>query len=282
MMNKILLSFVIILYSVGFLNCQMNNKSLLNRYKFNDKSNLRFSLDKSLNEISGLADAGDNLVYAHNDENGIIFKVDITNGLILFQFSLGSKTLMKDFEGIATVKDIIYLTTSDGILFKFQQEKNRQPVEYDKIKTGLKQKNDVEGLCYDPENHSLLLACKDVASKKYKKYRVIYEFDLSQNILSDEPRFLISLQELKDKFNISDFSPSGIERHPLNGNFFIVSANEPAIVEISSQGEILNAVKLSNKKHRQTEGITVLKNNSLILSDEAKGKKAKLTIIDFE
>lgn len=282
MFNKILFLGLIFLHSISFLNCQVNENSLLDKYNFNDNSNLNFTLDKSLNEISGLTPAGGNFVYAHNDEKGIIFKVDITNGKIVSQFSLGDEQLEKDFEDIACVNDSIYIITSEGVLYEFLEGENNHSVKYDKIETGLKKGYDIEGLCYDPETHSLLLACKDVIKKKHKQIRFIYEFDLNKNKILNEPRYFISLDQLKDEYDISNFAPSGIERHPLNGNLFIVSANEPAVIETSSDGVLLNAAKLKDKKHRQTEGITILDDNKLILSDEAKGKRAKLTIINFE
>ncbi len=280
---KILFVVLIILNSFNLINCQQVNKnSLLGRYNFKDKGNKEFILEKSLNEISGLADAGNNFLYTHNDEKADIYKFDLNTGEVVLKFSLGDTNLLKDFEGIAVNKDTIYLATSSGVIYRFNEGEDNEAVAFEKIRTGLKPGNNVEGLCYDPERNSLLLACKDAAKKKYKRFRTVYEYNLTNNILIDNPRFLISLDELKDRFSISDFAPSGIERHPLNGNFFIISANEPAVIEISPEGVLLNAVKLKNRKYRQTEGITILKDNSLILSDEAKGKKAKLTIIPFK
>ena len=184
MIDKILFSSLIILHSFSLINCQVNNNSLLERYKFNDSSNQRYSLDESLNEISGLADAGHNFVYAHNDEKGIIFKIELTTGKIVLQFSLGEDNLFKDFEGIACVNDTIYLTTSNGTLYRFKEGENNQSVKYEEIKPGLKQGNDIEGLCYDSEKHSLLLACKNVTKRKkdntnFKK-NLIYQRTLDQ------------------------------------------------------------------------------------------------------
>jgi uncharacterized protein YjiK len=280
---RILFILSVILQSFTFFYCQqINVNSLLGRYNLTGEKNKYINLEKNLNEISGLVDAGDNFIFTHNDEKAIIFKLDLSTGKTVSHFSLGEKPLEGDFEGIALVNDSIYLAGSNGSLYKFIEGKKGQSVKYELINTGLNEGNDIEGLCYDPDRKSLLLTCKDVTKKKFKHFRTVYEYNLLTKTLSTNPRFLIPLQTLKGKFNIKEFAPSGIERHPLTGNFFIISANEPSVIEISPDGIILNAIKLKDKDHRQTEGITIMKDNNLILSDEAKGKKAKLTIIPFE
>ena len=47
-----------------------------------------------------------------------------------------------------------------------------------------------------------------------------------------KPRFLINLESLDSKFKIKDFYPTGIEAHPDNGNFFILSSRKESIIEI--------------------------------------------------
>jgi len=111
--------------------------------------------------------------------------------------------------------------------------------------------------------------------------------------LEKQPRFLISEKEiitdenedisskmaeillLKDK----TFSPSGIERHPKTGSFFIIGAKGiKMIIEIAPSGKILGKAKLDPKVHRQPEGITFLKDHSLIICNEGAGRKAVITI----
>jgi uncharacterized protein YjiK len=154
-------------------------------------------------------------------------------------------------------------------------------VDYKKFKTILSTKYNVEGLCYDKATNSLLLACKEYSGKNLKDYKAIFTFDLSKYKLQEEPRFLINLDSLKNKFKINNFSPTGIEVHPNSGNVFILSSHEKAIVELSSNGNLLNAVKLKSKNHRQPEGIAFLSDLTLLISDEGQNKKGKLTIIPY-
>jgi len=254
----------------------------LHLYDFSGDNSKTITLPKKLNEISGLAVTVDNRLFAHNDEVGTIYEIDISTSEILNEFNLGEKKIKKDFEGIAVVKDSLFMVTSSGVIYKFAYSNDDKNVDYKKFNTILSTKNDVEGLCYDKATNSLLLACKDYPGKKLKRYKAIYSFDLSMYKLLEEPRYLINLDSLKNKFNINNFSPTGIEVHPNSDNLFILSSHEKAIVELSSKGILLNAVKLKSKNHRQPEGISFLSDLSLIISDEGKGEKAKVTFITLK
>ena len=251
----------------------------LHNYSFSDKHSRAITLPKQLNEISGLAVTGDNRVFAHNDEEGIVYEVDISTGQIINEFYLGQKKIKKDFEGIAVANDSFFMVTSAGVIYKFSYSDHEKNVDYIKFKTFLSAKYNVEGLCYDKATNSLLIACKDYAGRDLAEYKAIYSFDLSKYKLQEQPRFLINLDSLKNKFNINNFSPTGIEVHPYSGNVFVLSSHEKTIVELSPNGLLLNAVKLKSKNHRQPEGIAFLSDWSLLISDEGKGEKAKVTFI---
>jgi len=261
-------------------NCLEKSSYKFNSYNLNKKNNIKIKLPEELNEISGLANVEDNHILAHNDEEGIVYKIKLSSGEQVNKFILGNKLIRKDFEGIALVKDTLFLVTSKGILYKYPGFADEKFTEYEKIKTGLKAENNVEGLCYDEDTKSLLLACKDKPGKGYKGNKAVYSLNLEKMRLESKPRFLISIKMLKDKFDIKEFSPSGIAKHPVSGNFYIISANIRAIIEISPDGKILAAVKLNKKYHKQPEGITMLPNGSLIIADEGNGGKGYITIVN--
>jgi len=258
------------------------NEGTLNDYNFSGGHSKTVTLPKQLNEISGLAVTWDDRLFAHNDEVGTVYEVDISTGEITNEFYLGKKKNKKDFEGIAVVKDSLFMVTSSGVIYKFSYSDDEKNVDYKKFNTFLSAKNNVEGLCYDKATHSLLIACKDYAGKNLKEYKAIFSFDLSNYKLQEEPRFLINLDSLKNKFNIINFSPTGIEVHPNSGNIFILSSHEKAIVELSSNGILLNAVKLKSKIHRQPEGISFLSDLTLLISDEGQNKRGNLTLIPYK
>ena len=272
----ILLIFIILMLS----NCQEKGSNEFYNYNLNKKNNIKIKLPAELNEISGLVYSEDNHIITHNDEEGIIYKIKLPSGEVVNKFILGDKIIRKDFEGIAIVEDTLFLVTGNGALYKYPGFAAENFAEFEKIKTGLKAENNVEGLCYDKDTNSLLLACKDKPGKGYRGYKAVYSFNLEKMILETKPRFLISTKKLKDKFDIKEFSPSGIVKHPVSGNFYIISANIRAIIEISPDGKILAAVKLDKKYHKQPEGITIFPDGSLVIADEGNGGKGFITIVN--
>lgn len=74
------------------------------------------------------------------------------------------------------------------------------------------------------------------------------------------------------------FQPSGIERHPMSGNYFVTAALQGAIAEITPAGEVVAIKRFSARRHRQPEGITFAPDSTLILADEGAGKKVRLTL----
>jgi uncharacterized protein YjiK len=276
--------FSSLIFFLNFTIAQQNelNEGTLHHYDFSGDKSKTITLPKELNEISGLTITDDGRLFAHNDEIGEVYELDIETGNILNQFKLGNNKLKKDFEGIAVVKDSLFMVTSSGVIYKFSYLDEEENVNYKIFKTFLSAKYNIEGLCYDEATNSLLLACKEYAGKKLKRYKAVYSFNLTNYSLNEIPLFLIDLQSLKNKFNINNFSPTGIEINSNSGNIFVLSSNEKAIVELSAQGKLLNVVKLESKNHRQPEGITFLLNQFLLISDEGQSKKARLTIFPIK
>jgi uncharacterized protein YjiK len=236
-----------------------------------------YELDMGLTEISGLAVTEDGRLYAHNDEIGSIFELDPKNGRIIKWFYLGPNKVYEDFEAVAVVGEEIYLVTSNGFLYRFYDQPDGKYSKYERIRTGLSNSFEIEGMCYDPKTHSLLLASKKFAGRGIKDSRAVYSFDLKNNRLSDEPRFLISLAELKKKFKINNFSPSGMERIEKSGNFLILSSGERGVLEIDARGNLISFKALNKASHPQPEGIAILNDGTLLISDEGGNKKATLT-----
>lgn len=271
---------ILLLLSACCICQQKSNAGYLSSYDLSGSKNKSFTLDKRLKEISGLAVNGNSKIFAHNDEEGIVYVIDPSKEKIIKEISFSRKPVKQDFEGIALVKDTLFLITSSGTLYKFKIN-NDDVYDYSVVETGLSSKYNVEGLCFNPAKNVLLIACKGFAGKGLKNYRAIYSFDLKTNKLKSKPEILISLKLLKSKYNINNFSPSGIAIHPVNGNCFILSSHEKAVIEVSTDGKVINGVKLKGKLHKQPEGIAFLPDNTLVISDEGKEKKAKLTFIPF-
>lgn len=251
--------------------------SELSKYNFKPEESLVIKLPGELQEISGLTMTDDWRLFGHNDEKGFVYQIDYANGNIIKKFSLGEKYEREDFEGIASAHNKFYMVASNGDLYEFDEGGDGENVSYNIYKTDLNSKNDVEGLCYDPETNSLLLACKEYPGKGFKKHKAVYSFSLDKMKLEKEPRFLIDLSKIKQTFN-----PSGIERNPYTGTFFIIAANGNAIIEISKNGELIDITKLPPVIYEQPEGITFAPDRSLIISNEGDYERGSIVIHKYQ
>ena len=270
----------LLMISIGIfmlLSVANQDKPIIDQFNLNDKSAHRIALGKELKEISGLAVSEDGGLFCQNDEKGIIYQIDLRDGTIIKKFKLGVLTVTKDFEDIAIVGDTFYMVTSSGELYIFLEGKANVSVKYSVIQTGLSKKNNVEGLCYDPETNCLLLACKGYPGKGFKEYKAIYAYSLTENKLLAKPRFLISIKEMEKFSKEKKFEPSGLARHSQSGHFFIIAARGNLIVDISKFGQILRRKQLKEKMHSQPEGIIFKSSNELLICDEGQNGKAYIT-----
>jgi uncharacterized protein YjiK len=271
----ILTIFAVILFTLlTFIQSRENMNSILSSYDLDMNSAKSVDLSSKLKEISGLAMSEDNRLFAHDDERGILYQLDYKSGTIIKKFIIGKFVKKADFEGIAIAGDYFYLITSAGKITEFKEAENNGSSSYELYKTKLNKKNNVEGLCYDPETESLLLACKGEAGEGFEEYKAVYTFSLKTKKLAAKPRFLIKTDRISEVFKKDEFNPSGIARHPLSGTFFILSSR--GIIEISRDGNILDEKKLNNGIHNQPEGICFTDDYTLLISDEGS-KKGKLT-----
>lgn len=252
--------------SAAFMNSSLKN------FNPEDPDAKKYAMPNELLEISGLTVTPDGRLFAHQDEKGIIFQIDMNNGAVIKSFNLGSPVLKEDFEDLAFVNGKFYMVKSNGDLYEFSEGDNNATVDYKIINTGLQQSNDVEGLCYDPETNSLLLACKGESGISGSKDKAVYSFSLTDNKLAPEPRFILQSSELKG------FDPSGIEKNPATGTFYLISSTGNAIIELSKDGKLIGKKPLSKSAFEQPEGIGFSSNNELIISSEGKKGPGMITI----
>ncbi len=265
---KYLFAFFTLLLSVHFTG--IVESPALYRYNVQNKNAATVSLPKGLREISGMAVTKDGRLFAHNDEKSIIYQVDINTGEIIKTFSVGKKALRGDFEDIAIVDKKFFLITSDGYLIEFLEGKDKGSVDYKRYEIGLTASYNIEGMCYDDETNSLIFACKDYPGNGYNGHRTCYSFSLASNKLDKKPRFILPIKYITGKLGTRDFKPSGVAKNPLSNSFFIISANDNGIIEVSSDGKVIAQAKLPKHKHSQPEGIAFMPDKTLLISDEGK------------
>lgn len=239
-------------------------------YDFSAKGRHQSKLGRMLREVSGIAFNARGQLLAHDDEKGVVYRVDAMTGSILSRFRLGRTTVTEDFEDIAVAGDTIVLATSDGRLFLFHEGRDGERVEYRVLVTPLTRTNDVEGLCLDPVTGTLLLACKESPGRGYSGKKAVYSYSLSERRMETKPRFLLDENTLLKKAAGRNFKPSAVAWHPLRKTFFLLASEGRSIVEIDARGKILAQHELEKKLHPQPEGLAFHANGDMMIADEGK------------
>ena len=239
-----------------------------------------WKLPRRLAEISGLAMTMDNRLLAHNDEKGVIYEIDYRNGSIVKAFQLADMAapVADDFEGIATVDDQIYLVTSAGRLYECSAGADGESVLFTSYATGAGRECEIEGLAYDESQRALVLMCKGARRADLAGQLGIYHWSIDEKQLIEAAHIAIPVIEFSRHIGGKKFQPSGIERHPMSGNYFVVAARQGAIAEITPSGKVVAVKQFPAQWHRQAEGITFAANGALIVADEGAGGKARLTL----
>lgn len=280
--RKILMTRILCLFvSLGMfphLACAQQKSREIAGYDFSGKDAQTVKLPAALSEISGLAFTHDGRLFCHNDEFGVVYEIDHKTGKELKHFSIGLFTVKEDFEGIAVKGDTVFLANSSGTLYRFREGENKKVMKYETFKTPLSAKNNIEGLAYDPQTDCLLLACKEDGGKGLGKDKAVYAFSLKTYKLDPKPRFVLPLKKILAQTGEKEFNPSAIERHPRTGNFFVLAYNGFAIVELDPSGEILGISQLKKSVNRQPEGLAIMNDGTVIISNEGQGKSGTLAI----
>lgn len=255
-------------------------KISLANYDLKVETATHWKLPGHLEEISGLAMTLDNQLMAHNDEKAVIHEIDYQNGEIVKAFQLADikNPENDDFEGIATVNDQVYLVTSSGRIYEGSRGAEGESVLYNIYATGVGRDYEIEGLAYDATQQALLLMCKDARRADLKEQLVIYHWSIDEKQLIEDAHIVIPVIEFTRYIGGKEFQPSGIERHPVSGNYFVLAAGQKAIAEITTGGQVVAAKQFPAQWHRQPEGITFAADGTLIIADEGSGRKARLTL----
>jgi uncharacterized protein YjiK len=233
----------------------------------------RFWLPSELEEISGIAYTGKDILAGVQDEKGTIYMYDTKSTAVINRIRFGASG---DYEDIAIAGDDVYLLRSDGTLYKtsFSGTASTEIVD-----TPLSARNDAEGLAYDAANNRLLVACKGISGikKDDSGNRAVFAFNLETGTLQPEPVFLIPVKEVKKRSgNKENFRPSGIAIHPLSGLVYVLASAGKVLVVLNKNGSIEAVQPLPARYFRQPEGICFAPNGDLFISNEGRGSMASI------
>ena len=251
----------------------------------------RYKLPSYLEEISGLSYYHKGKLACVQDEKAMIYILSLGKKLKISKYDFGKDG---DYEAIAMVDKTAYVLRNDGRIFRVKDfQKDDRKVK--QFKTPLSDKNDTEGLAFDQLSNSLLIACKGSPTIKdedsHSGNRAVYQFDLENKELINDPFLLINLNKLenyKDESSFTRFSrqlaktfrlvdsetpfkPSGIAIHPLSGDIYLISSIGKLLIVINRSGQILDIHDLDPNLFRQPEGICFSPSGDLYISNEGQG-----------
>ncbi len=230
------------------------------------------------------------------DKDHLILIEDLHPNLYLIKIDDKKATLEKtipfaeddkdkvDIEDVAYINNTVYALWSHGVLFKIDDWQTKPKVE--KIKTFLSKDNNTEGLCYDPVTRKLLVACKDasnVADEK-KSTKAVYQFDMTQKKLSNQPFLLIHKKDFEKADNQKlDFNPSAIAIHPVTHDIYLLSTRDNKCMAVYSHDGTFKTVQFIDPDLMpQPEGICFSPEGKLYISSEGKkGEPGNLFEFEF-
>ena len=218
------------------------------------------------------------------DKDHLILIEDLHPNLYLVKIDDKNATLEKtipfadeekektDIEDVAYVNNTVYALWSHGVLFKISDWQTKPQVE--KIKTFLSKENNTEGLCYDPVIQKLLVACKDESNvpDEKKSTKAVYQFDMTQNKLNDQPFLLIHAKDFEKVADQKlDFFPSAIAVHPITHDIYLLSTRDNKCMAVYSHDGTFKTVQFIDKELMpQPEGICFSPEGKLYISSEGK------------
>ncbi len=234
-----------------------------------------WKLPVQLVEVSGNTWIDDNHLILIEDLNPVLYLIKLDDKNAALEKTITFKEEDKDkfdIEDVTIVNDVVYALWSHGTLFKISDWRNKPQV--DEIKTFLKKENNTEGLCYDPVTKKLLIACKDDSNvpDEKKSTRAVYDFDIANNTLSDQPFFLI---HKKDFEKVADekleFNPSAIAVHPVTHDIYVLSTRDTKCMAIyAHDGKLKDFQFIDKDLMPQPEGMCFSPDGKLYISSEGK------------
>ena len=242
-----------------------------------DKPVARWILPPDLAEISGLALTPDGRLFAHDDESARITEIDYRRGTVVKKFFVGKHGLKGDFEGLACARDRFYLLASDGTLYEFREGEEGERVGYTEHDTHLGKECEFEGVAYDSTLNALILPCKQVGTKQFRKMLVLYRYSLDQTGKDGISELTVPYEEVIGGNDWKQLHPTDITVDPFSGNYVLVAAPEKALVALTPAGEVVFSRPLG-RHHPQAEGIAITRDGILIISDESVNAAAAITL----
>jgi uncharacterized protein YjiK len=273
-----LLLAVLLCFKTGDGFAAQSSRSL-RHYDPSGTMSQRIELPADLAEVSGLAFTPDGRLFAHGDEQAVVYQIDLELGRPVKRFGIGGPAgpLRGDFEDIEVVEERVFLVASSGEVIEAREGADGETVSIVRRTRGLGGACEVEGMTWDKGSRSLLLLCKQASGKRWKGKAVVLALSPDTGEFEPEPRLLVAESELQQVTDARRFAGSAIVRHPRSGTYLLLAGPQRLYAEVDSAGRVLGGGALSVDRHRQPEGIAIAPDLTLLISDEAAKQAATIT-----
>lgn len=244
---------------------------------FAAETDRQWRLPERLREISGLALSPDGRLFAHDDEQAVIYELDTREGRIVKAFALGDAEIVRgDFEGLAiTPNGDFWMTTSQGRLYRFREAADGARTRFERFDTGLRDVCEIEGLAHLAAEESLILACKQNQTRSMRDTVSLHAWRIGANQAAS-PWRQWPVAALATAAGVENFRPSSLDIDASTGRLLLLSARNAALAEID--GETITSARALGRQHTQAEGVVSLADGSLAISDEGGDGLALLSI----
>jgi uncharacterized protein YjiK len=242
---------------------------------FATEASRQWRLPLEILEISGMAVSPDGRLFAHDDERAVIYEINAEDGAFVNRFALGAP-LTGDFEGLAIDNDgVFWMITSEGQVLRFAEGQDGRRVQYETLDTGLRRTCEIEGLAFLAAADSLIIACKENHARDMRDTIALYQWRPGGEATLWRT---FALEDVQAIIGVEHFRPSSIEFDPRSGRTILLSASDPALIEL--EGERVVAARRLGRIHTQAEGAAIMPDGSLVISDEGSDTRALLSVYD--
>lgn len=242
-----------------------------------------FILGESLHEISGISFLGQNMdtLYAIEDENGKLFYFHL--GDASYEHSKFAKK--GDYEDLAILQGKEFLILrSDGTIFRF-------PVSQARMKTpeGIETDEHIlppgeyEGLFADKDG-KVYAMCKNCPDDNHKAVTIYILQTAASGKLEIQSHFKVkvSAEELSSINRKVKFHPSALARHPLTGDWYILSSVNRSLVLLDPSWKIKGYFQLNPALFRQPEGLCFDRLGNMYISNEGAEGSANVQVFQYK